>query len=295
MTYRWLLLLPAMLLCSVLAAAQPEPPNGNEMPLELYQQLKGHFDALYGAQVAMLPGVAPLNRSESEKALRADAEANRAVLVKALGSSQVIHREMAARALEYCGDKKAAVEALSKVVTADSEATVRRAAAAALAKLPDAAAVDALIKGLADDADAVRGLCATALGNVKDTRASQPLLKLLTTESKPIVRLQAATALSKIKDKATLEGLTKALESEKDERVKMAIAGAVRNLLGGETAQTEPIPSVDDVARELTGLAREMKDVEDKLRNDRHDQAVQVQGTGIEKKLADLIQKLDKG
>jgi HEAT repeat protein len=285
----------ALFLCGFVCAEQSPPPNGNEMPLELYQKLKGSFDALYGAQVAMLPGVAPLNKGDSDKALRADAAANKDALIKALGSSQVLHREMAARALEYCGDKAAAVQALTKTVAADTDTSVRRAAAATLAKLPDAAAVEALIKGLGDNEDSVRGLSATALGNIKDNRAGEPLLKVLASESKPLVRLQAATALSKIKDKATLEGLTKALENEKDERVKMAIAGAVRNILGGENAQTEPVPSADDVARELAGLAKEMKEVEEKLRNDRHDQAVQVQGTGIEKKLAELILKLDKG
>ena len=170
------------LLGGAVLAGQSQAPNGNEMPLELYQKLKGCFDTLYGAQVSLLPGLAPAN------------------------------------------------------LKGDADKTLREAAAATLAKLPDAAAVEALLKGLSDNSDSVRGLCATALGNTKDNRAAEPLLKLLATDSKPIVRLQAATALSKIKDKATLEGLVKALENEKDERVKLAIAGAVRNILGGETA-----------------------------------------------------------
>ncbi|MGD0091503.1 MAG: HEAT repeat domain-containing protein [Planctomycetota bacterium] len=286
----------AVLLCGGLLAGQAGTPNGNEMPLELYQKLKAAFDTLYGAQVGMLPGLAPpTSKTDTEKALSDDAAANKGTLVKALGSSQTLQREMAARALEYCGDRKTVVAALIKVVEADSDSGVRRAAAATLAKLPDAGSVEALIKGLSDDTDTVRGLCATGLGNIKDSRASEPLLKLLTTDSKPIVRLQAATALSKIGDKANLEGLAKALENEKDERVKMAIAGAVRKAIGGETAQTEAMPTVADLTRELSELAKEMKDVEDKLRNDRHDQAVQVQGSGIEKRLAQLIEKLDKG
>lgn len=274
---------------------EPEAKTGAEMPLDLYQKIKAHFDTLYGASVGLLPGVEPPNRAETERALRTDAAASKDALVKALNSSAVIHRELAARALEYCGDKKAAVDALSKSVADDPDASVRRAAAVALAKLPDAASVDALIKGLSDSADTVRGICATALGNIKDPRASEPLLGILKNEPKPMVRLQAATALSKIKDKASLDGLQKALESEKDERVKMAIAGAVRNISGGDTAKTEPVPSAQDAAQELASLAKEMKEVEDKLRDDRHDQAVQVQGTQIENKLAMLIEKLDKG
>ncbi|MCY3023473.1 MAG: HEAT repeat domain-containing protein [Planctomycetota bacterium] len=293
-------IIPLVVLAAFSAAAFAEQtetpaPNGAEMPLALYQKLKGHFDVLYGAQAAMLPGMEPLNRGEVEKALRTDAAANKDALFKALGSSQAIHREMAARALEYCGDKKGAVEVLGKTLAADADSSVRRAAAAALAKLPDAAAVEPLIKGLTDSADSVRGICATALGNIKDNRASEPLLRVLTGDAKPIVRMQAATALAKIKDKATLDALGKALENEKDERVKMAIAGAVRKLMGGDSEKTEPIPSAEEAAGELANLAKEMKEVEEKLRNDRHDQAVQVQGVGIEQKLAELIKKLDKG
>lgn len=290
-----------MVLCAAVALraadADPKetPKNGNEMSLELYQKLKGHFEALYGAQAALLPGLQPASKSDTEKTLRADAAANKDALVKALGSSAVIHRELAARALEYCGDKKLAVEGLSKSVVDDKDDGVRRAAAAALAKLPDAAAVDALIKGLSDSAESVRGTCATALGNVKDPRASQPLLTLLGSDAKPIPRMLAANALSKIKDKASLEGLTKAMEAEKDERVKMALAGAVRSVMGGDTAKTEAVPTAGEAANELANLAKEMKEVEQKLRDDRHDQSVQVQGNQIEQKLAMLIQKLDKG
>jgi hypothetical protein len=77
--------------------------------------------------------------------------------------------------------------------------------------------------------------------------------------------------------------------------VKMAIAGAIRAVMGSDTAQTQPVPTVSEAAQELEALAREMKEVEDKLRDDRHDQAVQTQGQGIEQKLAQLIEKLDKG
>jgi hypothetical protein len=284
----------AAVLCTALCAGQVEPPAGAEMPLELYQKIKNHFDLLYGAQSALLPGIAPPSKAETEKALRADAAANKDALVKALGSPAVIHRELAARALEYCGDKKAAVEALSKALAVDAESSVRRACAAALAKLPDASAVDALVKGLGDSSDSVRGICATALGNIKDARAAEPLLKLLGNEPKPIVRMQAATALGKIKDKATLEKLAKALEAEKDERVRMALAGAIRAIAGESGEAAQAMPTVEDAQNELSSLAKEMREVEEKLRADRHDQAVQVQGSGIEKRLAQLIEKLNQ-
>lgn len=302
MSTRWIL--PLLAVCSASQAVFAEEnktpatpvavaPNGNEMPLALYQKLKSHFDAMYGVQLGLLGGSQDEDRKSAEAALRTDAAENKAVLVKALKSSQTVQREVAARALEYCGDKELALKNLSQALIEDTAESVRRAAAAALVKLPDASAVETLIKGLADSADSVRGLCATALGNIKDTRATVPLLRILETEAKPLVRMQAATALSKIKDPKSLEALTKLLDSEKDERVKMALAGAIRGV-GGDTAQTQPVPNAADAANELAALAKEMKEVEAKLRGDRHDVAVQNQGKEIEKKLAVLIEKLDK-
>lgn len=292
MRFSTLVLLASLMLGISASGAYAEDA---EMSLDLYKKIKGHFDALYGANVALLPGVKPLDRAAADKELRADVSANKADLIKALGAGKPLHRELAARALEYCDDKAAAVAALCKTLEADADESVRRASAAALAKLPDAAAVDPLIKALGDSADSVRGLVATALGNVKDNRATEPLLRMLGSDAKPMNRMQAATALSKIKDPASLEKLQKLLQAEKDERVKMAIAGAMRSVMGGNNAATEQVPTADGAAAELAALAKEMKEVEEKLRNDRHDQAVQVQGGGIEQKLAMLIEKLDKG
>ncbi len=268
-------------------------PNGNEMPLELYQKLKGHFDALYGAKAGLLPGVQPQDKGEAEKALKTDAAASKAVLIKSLGSSQVIQRELAARALEYCGDKTAAVEALCKIVADDPEESVRRAAATALAKLPDAAAQDALQKSLFDSVETVRALSARALGNIKDSHSSGALLKALNSDVAPMVRMQIAMALKKIKDPNTLDRLKQALDNEKDENVKIAIAGAIRELIG-DSAETADVPTADQAGGTLTKLAEDMKAVEEKLRSDRHDQAVQADGANIEKQLTELIKKLEK-
>jgi hypothetical protein len=265
-----------------------------EMSLELYQKIKAHFDAMYGANVTLLAGAQPRSRAEVEKDLRADVATNKDALFAALKSSKTIHRELSAQALQYCEDKKGVITALSKLVTDDPETTVRRAAAGTLAKVPDAEAVDALVKGLGDSSEAVRGICATALGNVKDTRASEPLLKVINDDDNAMVRLQAAMAMSKIKDPVALDPLKAALEKEKDERVKMAIAGAIRAVMGGNQAKEDEAPTADQAANELAGLASEMKEVETKLREDRHDQAVQVQGKGIEDKLQTLIEKIEK-
>jgi bilin biosynthesis protein len=296
---RMIRVLLCVLCCSVAASAfaAAEEAGGGDMSLELYQKIKAHFDVLYGASSALV-AVSPPNKAETEKALRSDCAENKDALIKALSSKKPLHRELAARALEYCGDKKAAVEALSGILNSDTDESVRRAIAGALAKLPDARSVDALVKGLGDPNDSIRGICASALGNIKDTRATEPLLKLLKDDAKPMVRLQTALSLSKIKDPASLEPLKKALDAEKDDRVKMAIAGALRGVMKDsdkekETAE-EKGPTAGEAANELQKLAKDMKEVEEKLREDRHDQAVQAQGSGIENKLVTLIEKLNK-
>lgn len=275
--------------------AADDPKNGNEMPLELYQKLKAAFDDIYGSKAGNLPGVQAREKGEAEKELKSEAAANKAVLIKSLGSSQVIHREIAARALEYCGDKTAAVEALGKAVTADADESVRRAAAVALGKFADASSTDALIKALGDSVETVRALSSRALGNIKDSKASEALLKVVDTDTVSMVRMQAALALKKIKDPASLDGLKKSLDTEKDENVKIAIAGAVRELAGGKDAKVDEIPTTEETGNELSKLASEMKDMEAKLREDRHDQVVQVQGANIDKQLTALIEKLEKG
>lgn len=293
--YKSLIALVFLGLAPLALHAEVAAPNGNEMPLELYQKLKGHFDGLYGAKVGLLPGLAPTDKGEVEKALRSDAAANKAELVKALNSSQVIQRELAARALEFAGDKALAVTALSKAVTDDADESVRRAAAAALAKMPDASSQDALIKALGDRVETVRALSARALGNIKDPHSVEALLRALNGDTESKVRMQAALALQKIKAPESLDGLKKALDSEKDENVKIVIAGTIRSVMGSDSDKTAAIPTAEETVGQLTKLANEMKSVEEKLRNDRHDQAVQVDGDKIEKQLAQLIEKLDKG
>ena len=140
----------------------------------------------------------------------------------------------------------------------------------------------------------MRGVAATALGNIKDNRASDALAQTLLKDQKPMVRMQAATALGKIKDPKSLESLKMALDDEKDERVKMAVAGAVRALIG-EGDATAKVPTPDEAAKQLMPmLAKDMRSVEDKLRGDRHDDAVQVEGKQIEDHLASLIEKLNQ-
>ena len=281
--------IPAITFTAATAAAQQTP----DLPLDVYQKIKADFDALYGANATLVSGLRTRDRQEVERDLRADAAANKDLLLLALHSSAGLKRELAVMALEYCGDKQVVVEALQPLLSGDPESGVRRAVAAVLARLPDAASSDALVKALDDTDDTVRGLSTAALGNIRDNRATAPLLRVLKDDPKPLVRLQSAMALSKIQDESAVKGLKAALDSEADERVKMAIAGALRASMGLEDERAEAQPPVSQTASELSQLAQEMKEIESKLRDDRYDQSVQAQGKGIEDKLSTLIEKLD--
>jgi HEAT repeat protein len=290
-----LVLFATLILAIVVAPVQAEDAPPITLSLELYQKIKADFDQLYGSNATLVSGLQARSKAEVEAELRADAAANKDALIRALQAASPLQREMAALALEYCGDRKAAVEALTPLLLGDNDKEVRRAAAAVLARIPDAAAAGALIKALADPEDAVRGVSATALGNIKDSRAVEPLLKIVKEDSKPMVRLQSAMALSRINHPAAVTGLKAALDRDSDERVKMAIAGALRSAMGHDDSNTRPIPSAVEASNELAQLAHEMKDIEGKLRQDRYDASVQSQGKGIEDKLSALILKLDAG
>jgi len=108
------------------------------------------------------------------------------------------------------------------------------------------------------------------------------------------VRVRAASALAEIKDASTVMALLTALDEEKDQRVRMAIAGALRTIRGQDTPATKDVPDTQEHQGVLTQLSEEMRGVEEKLRSDRHDRAVQVDQKGIEEKLSKLIEQIEK-
>ncbi|MFH1421585.1 MAG: HEAT repeat domain-containing protein [Planctomycetota bacterium] len=77
------------------------------------------------------------------------------------------------------------------------------------------------MKALSDTNKSVRSSVAYALGSIKDIKAVEPLIKLLS-DSKTVVRQDAADALIEF-GKPALEELNKALKNEKDESVKQLI------------------------------------------------------------------------
>jgi len=263
----------------------------NDLTLEQYKKIHAHLEAYYGvaAQTAE-----KLTKAQAKEELQKDAKEHKDVLLKALRSAQTIHRELAAMTLEFNDDKDAAVKALCSTLIADPDTDVRIAAAGSLNNLKDATSVDALIKALDDKDETVRAQAVSALGKIKDNRAAQPLLTTLNNDDKPGVRVRAASALAEIKDASTVMALLTALDEEKDQRVRMAIASALRTIRGQETPATKDVPDTQEHQGVLTQLSEEMRGVEEKLRNDRYDRAVQVDQQGIEEKLSKIIEQIEK-
>ncbi|HOL55553.1 MAG TPA: HEAT repeat domain-containing protein, partial [bacterium] len=78
----------------------------------------------------------------------------------------------------------------------DKEWTVRSSAAEALGKIKDTRAIDPLIKVLADKDIAVRLSVIEALGEIGDKKAIEPLKKVASNDSSPIVKEKAKEILN---------------------------------------------------------------------------------------------------
>jgi len=123
--------------------------------------------------------------------------------------------EAAARALVHIGS--AALDPLLKTL-ANSSAVARRNAAWALGALDDQRAVMPLVGLLRDSDPNVREQTAWALGAMNDARALQPLVGALR-DTAAGVRRQAAWALGAINDANAVDGLVASLK-DSDARVR---------------------------------------------------------------------------
>jgi len=132
-------------------------------------------------------------------------------------------RENSAEALGIIGDKRA-IQPLIGTLIEDSDEEVRWKAAAALGKLNDESAVDALIAALNDKSWAVRRNATIALGDIGDEKGYEPLLSSINDKDWH-VRKYAAIALGKIGDERAIDPLVKALNDEdSDVRWKSILA-----------------------------------------------------------------------
>ncbi len=94
---------------------------------------------------------------------------------------------------------------------------VRATAANSVIFLPKAEASQVLTPLLADKTEFVRTEAAFALGEVRDSSATTPLIRTLETDKSRVVKAAAATALGKIGDASAVEPLGKIFRSQPNE------------------------------------------------------------------------------
>lgn len=265
-----------------LPAPQPPEEKIDGMPLASYKRLRATLEAAMTA----VPGAAA--------AFAQDARASEEDVLKGLSSTQAIQRELSAYCLAFACEKKKAVAFLVKMLD-DENHDVRQAACAALGARGDAETVEHLIKKLeSDEAVFVRSEAAAALAEIKDDRAVPALAKALVEDKKPHVRAFCAMALGRfIKTSApAMAALAAAVENENDPLVRNTIATILMNALGTKLPKEDD--GQGDAIQKLKELSSRMREMEAKLRDDRHDDAVLADGGGIEKDLSTLITQLEK-
>ena len=134
------------------------------------------------------------------------------------------------------------VKGLVKALGWRKDRHVRRAAATALGQLGDPRAVNPLIRALNDSDSGVRGAAATALGQLGDTRAVNPLITVIQNDEWS-VREAAVAALGNIGAHAV--GPLIAALHDQDEYVRRAAAGALGQI-GDPRAVKALISALDD-------------------------------------------------
>lgn len=103
---------------------------------------------------------------------------------------------------------------------------------------PAGFAVDSLMQDLDSKDLEVRKNAAILLGDLKVTRAVEPLIKILADDGSHIMRTEAAKALGKIKDERAVEPLIKALEDD-EKSVRTAAITALGRI--GDKRAVEPL------------------------------------------------------
>lgn len=117
----------------------------------------------------------------------------------------------------------------------DQNEIIRATAATSVTFLPKDEAARALIPLLADKAEFVRRETAFALGQVGDSSASSPLVKLMQRDKVLEVRTAAATALGKIGDASAVDALLGVLKTKPREDDEFLRRSAARSI--GQIAQ----------------------------------------------------------
>jgi len=166
-----------------------------------------------------------------------------AVLIDALADGDKVVRQYALSAIgDYAGvdgiDR--AVEPLCAIVCSSGELPeIRARAAAALGKVGDARAADALAGCLARERDdTVQRRAALALAQLRDRRAI-PLLRGMIASTGPS-RLEAIRAFAAFPEQSTLETLQRTLDREADHAAAAAIRAVLADISAALPKQPRP-------------------------------------------------------
>lgn len=121
------------------------------------------------------------------------------------------------------------IKGLIKALKYTKSPIIRKAAATALGDLGDERAAEPLIEALKDEDNFVRKMAATACGKLRDRRTVEPLIEALTDED-PFVRERAAESLGKIGDKRAIEPLNHLIEILECERFRATAREALEEI-----------------------------------------------------------------
>jgi HEAT repeat protein len=134
-----------------------------------------------------------------------------------------------------------AISSLEDALKGDEAATVRSAAALALADLGGHEALASLLVAVEDEDPHVRQMALTAVGEIGDPRATQRLGRALQDE-RPEVRYQAVIAFAKVArddTSAVAEALLRAMGDDDPAIIYIAVRVAEEHEAGGEPLRSE--------------------------------------------------------
>lgn len=133
----------------------------------------------------------------------------------------------------------------------------RMKAAEILGELKDKKATLPLVRILKNDPEvSVKEWAIIALGKIKDKKAVKPLIQSLTTEEDWQIRKESALALGNIRDKNAKNALIKAFHTDKEYQVRWASASAISIINDNE--ETKKL--LQDLCQELLNIIKTDKD-----------------------------------
>ncbi len=137
------------------------------------------------------------------------------------------------------------IRLLISLLKEDTSSQFRKGACGILGKLEAKEAVDVLIECLSDPDDGVIYYAAIALGDIRDSKAIQPILrKLKSKQSTPIFKSELIVALGNIGDDSVVGPLIQVLRNDEDKFVRHQAAQVL-----GELKNKKAIGPLTEVAR----------------------------------------------